>query len=111
MQWKAFITAEVPRVNCPKCEVKQVRVAWAEDTSRFPEPFEAFAIQVLKAVRSKVQAQSLADLTWDQDRILERAVARGSDRRSLQELTCLGIDEKSFGKGHDYVSALHDVVV
>jgi hypothetical protein len=25
--------------------------------------------------------------------------------------TCLGIDEKSFGKGHDYVSALHDVVV
>jgi transposase len=32
------------------------------------------------------------------------------ERRSLQDLTYLGIDEKSFGKGHDYVSVLHDVV-
>lgn len=110
MQWKTFITAEVPRLNCPKCGVKQVRVAWAEDASRFTELFEAFAIQVLKAVRSKVQAQWLTELSWDQvDRIMERAVARGLDRRSLQDLTYLGIDEKSFGKGHDYVSALHDV--
>lgn len=110
MQWKTFITAEVPRVNCPQCGVKQVRVAWAEDASRFTELFEAFAIQVLKAVRSKVQAQWLTELSWDQvDRIMERAVARGLDRRSLQDLTDLGLDEKSFGKGHDYVSVLHDV--
>lgn len=110
MQWKTFISAEVPRVNCPKCGVKQVRVAWAEDASRFTELFEAFAIQVLKAVRSKVQAQGLTELSWDQvDRIMERAVARGLDRRSLEGLTYLGVDEKSFGKGHDYVSVLHDV--
>ncbi|MCK7468151.1 MAG: transposase family protein [Desulfosudis oleivorans] len=38
MQWKTFITAEVPRVNCLRCGVKQVRVAWAEDGSRFTEP-------------------------------------------------------------------------
>lgn len=110
MQWKTFITADVPRVNCPKCGVKQVRVAWAEDSSRFTELFEAFAIQVLKAVRSKVQAQGLTELSWDQvDRIMERAVARGLDRRSLDGLIYVGLDEKSFGKGHDYVSVLHDV--
>lgn len=110
MQWKTFLTAEVPRVNCSRCGVKQVRVAWAEDASRFTELFEAFAIQVLKAVRSKVQAQWLTELSWDQvDRIMERAVARGMDRRSLQDLIHLGLDEKSFGKGHDYVSVLHDV--
>ena len=110
MQWKTFITAEVPRVNCPKCGVKQVAVSWAEDASRFTELFEAFTIQVLKAVRSKVQAQCLTELSWDQvDRVMERAVARGLERRSLQELTYCGLDEKSFGKGHDYVSVLHDV--
>jgi transposase len=110
MQWKTFISAEVPRVNCPNCGVRQVRVAWAEDASRFTELFEAFAIQVLKAVRSKVQAQGLTELSWDQvDRIMERAVARGLTRRSLEGLTYLGLDEKSFGKGHDYVSVLHDV--
>jgi transposase len=110
MQWKTFITADVPRVNCPRCGVKQVRVAWAEDSSRFTELFEAFAVQVLKAVRSKVQAQSLTALSWDQvDRIMERAVARGLRRRSLDGLTYVGLDEKSFGKGHDYVSVLHDI--
>jgi transposase len=110
MQWKTFITADVPRVNCPKCGVKQVRVAWAEDSSRFTELFEAFAIQVLKAVRSKVQAQGLTALSWDQiDRIMDRAVSRGLKRRSLEGLTYVGLDEKSFGRGHDYVSVLHNI--
>ena len=110
MQWKTFIEAEVPRVNCPKCGVKQIRVAWAEDGSRFTELFEAFAIQVLQAVRSKVQAQWLTALSWDQvDRIMERAVSRGLNRRSLDHLAYVGLDEKSFGKGHDYVSVLHDI--
>ena len=36
MQWKTFITAEVPRLNCPKCGVKQVRVAWAEHDRTIP---------------------------------------------------------------------------
>ncbi len=110
LQWKTFITAEVPRVNCPRCGVKQVRVAWAEDASRFTELFEAFGIQVLRAVRSKVQAQSLTALSWDQvDRIMERAVVRGLKRRSLESLAYVGLDEKSFGRGHDYVSVLHDI--
>ncbi|MCK7468150.1 MAG: transposase [Desulfosudis oleivorans] len=38
-----------------------------------------------------------------------RAVARGLGRRSLDGLTSVGLDEKSFGKGHDYVSVLHDI--
>ena len=110
MQWKTFITADVPRVNCPTCGVKQVRVAWAEDASRFTELFEAFAVQVLKAVRSKVQAQWLTALSWDQvDRIMARAVSRGLERRSLDNMIQVGLDEKSFGKGHDYVSVLHDI--
>ncbi len=110
MQWKTFLTADVPRVDCPQCGVKQVRVAWAEDRSRFTELFEGYAIQVLKAVRSKVQAQSLTALSWDQvDRIMERAVTRGLERRSLDGLAYVGLDEKSFGRGHDYVSVLHDI--
>ncbi len=40
MQWKTFIVAEVPRVNCAHCGVKQVRVVWAEERSRFTELFE-----------------------------------------------------------------------
>ena len=40
---------------------------------------------------------------------MERAVTRGVARRSLEGLRYAGLDEKSFGKGHDYVSVLHDL--
>ncbi len=61
-------------------------------------------------MRSKVQAQWLTALSWDQvDRVMERAVTRGVARRSLEGLRYAGLDEKNFGKGHDYVSVLHDL--
>jgi len=39
---------------------------------------------------------------------MERAVARGLSRRSLEHLTYAWHHEKLFGQGHDSVSALHD---
>lgn len=110
MQWKTIVEANVPRTHCPVDGVLQLGVPWAEDQSRFTAMFEAFTVDVLMAVRSKVQAESLTALSWDQvDRIMDRAVARGLDRRQIENLRYLGIDEKSFGKGHDYVSVLCDL--
>jgi transposase len=110
MQWKTFIESDVPRVNCPDHGVKQIRVPWAEDQSRFTALFEAFTIDVLMAVRSKVQAEQLIGISWDQvDRVMARAVSRGLDRRKIEAIPYLGIDEKSFGKGHDYASVLCDL--
>ena len=110
MQFKTFIESEVPRIKCPEHGVLSVRVPWAEDKSRFTALLEAFAINVLKAVRSKVQAVELTELSWDQvDLIMDRAVKHGLDRRTIENLRFVGIDEKSFGRGHDYASILHDL--
>lgn len=110
MQWKTFVEAQVPRGECPEHGIRQVKVPWAEDSSRFTAMFEAFTIDVLLSVRSKVQAEFLTGLSWDQvDRVMERAVTRGLERRKLEDLRHLGIDEKSFGKGHDYASVLCDL--
>lgn len=110
MQYKTFIESKVPRSNCSEHGVRQVRVAWADDKSRYTALFEAYAIDVLQAVRSKVQAEELTALSWDQvDLIMDRAVARGMDRRQIERLRHCGIDEKSFGKGHNYASILHDL--
>jgi transposase len=40
---------------------------------------------------------------------MKRAVERGLDRRSLDEVRHVGIDEKSFGAGQDYVSVMTDI--
>ena len=110
MQFKTFIECDVPRTNCTTHGVRLVRVPWAEDKSRYTALFEAYAIDVLQAVRSKVQAEQLTALSWDQvDLIMDRAVARGMERRTIERLRNCGIDEKSFGKGHNYASILHDL--
>jgi uncharacterized hydantoinase/oxoprolinase family protein len=41
--------------------------------------------------------------------IMKRAVARGLERRSLDKVRHVGIDEKSFGKGRFLVSVMTDI--
>ena len=72
--------------------------------------FEAMAIKVLLACANVSKATGLLGLHWEAvHTIIKRAVERGLDRRSLEGMTHVGMDEKSFGKGHDYVSVLTDL--
>lgn len=100
----------VPRVRTPEGKVETVPVPWAAKGSRFTLFFERFAIEVLLAARSVSAAAELLDLSWDQlQLIMERAVERGLERRRLEGLWIVGMDEKSFGKGQDYISLLNDL--
>jgi len=65
---------------------------------------------VLLASRSLSQAKELLGLHWDSlQTIINRAVERGLERRELEHLRYLGLDEKSFGKGQSYISLLTDL--
>jgi transposase len=110
MQFTTQIRARVPRCKCVDHGVTTLRPPWAEPGSRFTLMFEAFAIEVLLASASVVQAVELLGLDWDSlQRIMERAVSRGLARRSIEQLHAVGLDEKSFGKGQDYVSIMTDL--
>ena len=110
MQYLLELRCAVPRCQCPEHGVKTVRLPWAEPGSRFTLHFEAFAVAVIEASRSLRQAAELLSLHWDAvQRILERAVDRGLARRSTEGLRYVGLDEKSFGRGQDYVSLMTDL--
>lgn len=110
MQFTTLIRAKVPRANCPTHGVGTVRAPWAEANSRFTLMFEAFAVQVIQASRSLSQAAELLRMDWDGvQRILDRAVERGLARRSTEGLRYVGLDEKSFGRGQNYVSLMTDL--
>jgi len=65
---------------------------------------------VLQACGNVKSAALLMGLDWSSvHRIMERAVERGLKRREVQDLQHVGIDEKSFGRGHSYVSLLVDL--
>jgi len=110
MQFRTELKARVPRSRCPDCGVKTITTPWSGKHSRFTLMFEAFAIEVLKACSSVKRAAKLLGLHWDSVHlIIERAVERGLDRRQLDNIEHVGMDEKSFGKGHDYVSVMTDI--
>ena len=65
---------------------------------------------MLWACQSVTDACGLLRLKWDAaHRIMERAVARGLVRRKTDEVKAVGLDEKSFGSGQDYVSIMTDL--
>jgi len=107
-QLQTQLIANVPRVECHQHGVRQIKVPWAEERSRFTALFEALVIDWLQEASITAVAERLG-LTWDQaDGIMQRAVRRGLERRVPQLPTHLSVDEKAFGRGQDYVTIVND---
>ena len=111
-QCRTIIEAEVPRLLDPATgSTEMAPVPWAEGLSRWSKRFEAWAIEVLLHTRSISDGSRLLHLGWDAcDRIMARAVERGLTRRTIAELEFVGIDEKSFRKGQDYIALMTDLL-
>jgi transposase len=110
MQFETLIRARVPRAECPEHGVKTMKIPWAAPQGRFTLLFERFAVDVLLACASVSQACELLGLGWEAaHEIMRRAVERGLERRELDHLKHLGMDEKSFKRGHSYITLLSDL--
>lgn len=110
MQFETLLKARVPRAACKDCGVKTCAVPWAGKHSQFTLLFEAFAIQVLQTSRCIESARKLLGLNWESaQNIMKRGVERGLKRRDLSKVERVGIDEKSFLRGQNYISSLCDL--
>jgi transposase len=105
-QYRTILKAKVPRGTCAEHGVRSVRVPWAEKGSQFTALFEALAIDWLKEAAQSAVA-SILRISWiEVHGIMERAVARGLARRTQEDVHLLGVDEKAFCKGHEYVTVV-----
>ncbi|HZM06334.1 MAG TPA: transposase family protein [Candidatus Saccharimonadales bacterium] len=109
MQFTTLIRARTPRAECPEHGVKTMQVPWAVPQGRFTLLFERFAVEVLLACANVSQACELLGIGWDAHEIMRRAVERGLERRQMDQLAHLGMDEKSFKRGHSYIKLLTDL--
>ena len=108
-QFPTFVHARVPRLKCPTHGIKQLPVPWAEVGSRFTAMFEVLAIDWLKCASIQAVAKQLR-ISWaEADGILQRAVKRGLQRRTLAAPRHAGVDETSFQKRHEYVTVVSDL--
>jgi transposase len=108
-QYQTVLHAQPPRSECSEHGVHTIRLPWAEPSSRFTALFEAPAIEWLKAASQKAVAGQIK-LSWDEIHgIIERAVKGGLQRRKVEPVGQIGIDEKAFRKGHNYRTVVNDL--
>jgi len=108
-QYKLFITAEVPRIDCQTHGVKQIAVPWAEERSGFTALFEQCVIGWLRELSFEAVVRRMR-ISWDEvDSIMMRAVGRGLARRQKRVVRFVGIDEKSIRKRHKYFTIVSDL--
>lgn len=110
MQFETLLCSRTPRVRCPDHGILNLQVPWAGKHSRFTLLFEAFVLKIMQIARSVEEVRKLLRLNWHQaDDIKRRAVERGLLRRQAKEIPWIGVDEKSFRRGQDYISVLNDL--
>ena len=104
-----YIHSKPPRVLCKEHGILQTNLPWSERLSRFTTRFETHAIDVLKAT-DVTNASKILSITWDEAwHIMDKAVDRGlAGKTSSPEI--IGIDEKSYGKHHDYVTIIYNLI-
>lgn len=108
-QLQTHLHARPPRIECKEHGVCNVALPWAEPGGRFTLLMERFVIELLQHCRNIEAACHLSGLSWHQcSRVMERAVQRGLDRREPLTPTHLSVDEKSYARGHVYMTIVSD---
>lgn len=110
MQYKTFINAKIPRIKHKDSKIESVKVPWAQSGKHHTHLFEIFAIDLLTATKNQTETAQILRCGFNLvNKIMHNATQRGLDRRdanAIYKLLC--IDEKSFKKGHKYVTVLSD---
>lgn len=109
MQYKTYIKCELPRIITSDGKVKTVQPNWASGYDRHTFLFEHAVIDLLKASKNQTKTAQLMRCGFNVvNRIMHLSTQRGMARRSYTNLVFdqLSIDEKSFKKGHKYITVL-----
>lgn len=112
MQYKTYINCRIPRIINKNGKVKTIKVPWADSYERHTYLFEYLAINILQSTKNQTKTAGLLRCGFNViNRVIEVSVERGlSGRPKNYEFEHISIDEKSFKKGHKYVTVLSDPI-
>jgi transposase len=106
--YKTMLEVGVPRITCPEHGVQQVELEFAEKHSWYTGMFEMMVIMWLQDEPISAVAEKLR-MSWGVIAgIMGRGVRRGLERRGRIKPKAIGINERSYRKGHDYVTVILD---
>jgi transposase len=108
--WKTFMHARLPRVNCKLCnKITQVPVKWARPLSHFTLLFEAWAMRLMAEMPVNSAARELREHDTRMWRIFHHYVDKGMTELDISGVKRIAIDETSSRRGHRYITLFVDV--
>ncbi len=107
-QHHCYITAKVPRTDCPAHGVKRVKVPWAREGSRFTLLFEQAAMTLVREMPVLAAARIIGITDKRLWRIVEHYVTKALRGLDLSGLTAVCFDETASKRGHNYVTVFID---
>lgn len=108
-QHHCYITARVPRTNCPDHGVKRVLVPWAREGSGFTLLFEQAALMLAREMPVRAAAREMAITDQRLWRIIGHYVGTALERLDLADLKAVAFDETASKRGHNYVTIFIDL--
>ncbi len=108
-QHHCYITAKVPRTDCPDHGVKRIQVPWAREGSRFTLLFEQAAVILAREMPVLAAARIIGITDQRLWRIIEHYVGQAVARLDLSRLKAVGLDETASKRGHNYVTVFIDL--
>jgi len=109
-QLEAYLTARVPRVDCPQCGVRLINdIPWARRDSGFTLLFEAMIMTLVKSMPVKTVALFVGEYDTRIWRIVHHYVDQGREGADHSSVKHVGVDETSSKRGHNYVSLFVDL--
>lgn len=108
-QHHCYITAKVPRTDCPDDGVKRIQVPWAREGSRFTLLFEQAAVILAREMPVLAAARIIGITDQRLWRIIEHYVGQAVARLDLGRLKAVGLDETASKRGHNYVTVFIDL--
>ena len=110
-QHRCEITCRLPRGKCRHCgHVFRVRPPWEGLSTHFTKEFEAFALLLMREMSMSKVGEVVGETDTRLWRMLFRQVDAAYAEADFSNVCCVGVDELSVRKGHEYISVFADLV-
>jgi len=97
------------RVNCRQCGVKVEHVPWCKGKQKLTRDYKIFLAQWARRLSWKGVADAF-HTRWDNVyQSVKYVVSYGMEKRDLDNIEAIGIDEVQHGHGHQYITLVYQL--
>jgi len=108
-QYECFLVVRVPRTECKEDGVLQVEVPWDRNGADFTLLFESFVMTLCR----EMPVNKVSHIIGEDDNklwnMMHYYVTEARKHEDFSDVHCIGIDETSKKKKHDYVTLIVDL--